>query len=183
MQRKNGSFDRAVIAGLALLVLCALVGCQTIGKGSEDGFITEQYEGKSLSALGLDMRLLADRSETGAFEAVEGTWPPDGGFAPHTHEFGEGYYVVDGAMTVKYGDIETVASKGSFGFVPAGMVHSWTNESSTTPFRMILFFIPSFGSGYAELMDKLGRMSPEDPEYMAKVAVLFKDVGKTEFVR
>lgn len=183
MQRKRESFCRTAIVGLTVLVLWALAGCQTIGKGSEDGFITERYEGQSLSALGLDMRLIADRSETGAFEAVEATWPPDGGFSPHTHEFGEGYYVVDGAMTVKYGDTETVASKGSFGFIPAGMVHSWKNESSTTPFTMILFFIPSFGSGYAQLMDELGAMSPEDPEYMGRVAALFKDVGKTEFVQ
>ncbi len=182
MQRKKGSFYKAAILCLALLVVYALAGCQTIGKGSQDGFITEMHEGQSLSALGLDMRVLASRSETGAFEAVEATWPPDGGFAPHTHEFGEGYYVVDGAMTVKYGDTEAVASKGSFGFIPAGMIHSWKNESSTTPFTMILFFIPSFGSGYGELMDKLGQMSPEDPEYMAKVGALFKEVGKTEFI-
>lgn len=105
------------------------------------------------------MRLIADRSETGTFEAVEATWPPDGGFAPHTHEFGEAYYVVDGAMKVNYSDTEAITSKGSFGFIPASMVHSWKNESSTTPFTMILFFVPSFGAGNAELMDELGGMS------------------------
>ncbi len=182
-KREGISGKKALIAGLALVVFSVLFGCETIGKGSEEGFLTTQSEGKTLSALGLDMRLIADRAATGAFEVVEGVWPPDGGFAPHIHDFGEGFYVVEGAMTLKYGDQTTIASVGSFGFVPAGMVHSWKNKSSTTSFKMILFFVPSFGSGYAELMDKLGQLSPNDADYMAKVGELFKKVGKTEFVQ
>ena len=175
--------EKALIAGLAFIAFSMLIGCETIGKGSAEGIVVSRGEGKTLSALGLDMRLIADRADTGAFEVVEGVWPPGGGFAPHVHEFGEGFYVIEGAMTVSYGDHTTTVSAGSFGFFPAGMVHSWKNESSTTSFKMILLFVPSFGSGYAELMDKLGKMSPSDPDYMAKVAELFKKVGKTEFVQ
>lgn len=48
--------EKGLMAGLAMVVFSVLFGCETIGKGNEEGFLITRAEGKTLSALGLDMR-------------------------------------------------------------------------------------------------------------------------------
>ncbi len=138
------------------------------------GFISLPDEGKRLSALGTDFKLKAVSGDTsGLFEALEGVWPPQEGFAPHTHGFDEGVYVLEGTMTLELGDRTVKASAGSFAFIPRGMVHSWQNESMTTACKLLLLFVPSFGPGCQGLMEELNQLSPCEPD-MARVAEIFK---------
>ncbi len=140
----------------------------------DQGFISMPDEGKRLSALGIDFNLRAVSGDTnGLFEALEGVWAPQGGFAPHTHGFDEGVYVLEGAMTLEYGGRTVKASAGSFGFIPRGMVHSWQNESTTTACKLLLLFAPSFGPGCQGLMKELSQLPPGQPD-MAKVAEIFE---------
>ena len=137
------------------------------------GFISLPDEGKPYSALGTEWKLVATSGDTsGACEVIEAVFPPQGGFPPHYHHFDEGIYFLEGSMTLVVGDRTVKASAGTFTFVPRGMVHSWLNESST-PCKVLIWFMPSFGPGIEGALEELSQWSQGEPD-MAKLSAIFQ---------
>ena len=79
-------------------------------------------------------------SKKGESEALVG---PGGGPPPHVHSREEeGFYVLEGEITLHVGDQRLVASTGMFANMPVGTPHSFRNEGSR-PARMLISVAPA----------------------------------------
>src|SRR5688572_29240535 len=93
-------------------------------------------EGRALWFLGGLVVWKAVGSDTGGrYELVEQVGP-EGYAAPlHTHaRETEGFYVVEGELTMTIGEVTFRAAPGAFGYVPSGVAHSFRVESPTAKF-------------------------------------------------
>ncbi len=84
------------------------------------------------------------RSEqTGGRVAVVEMTVPAGWPGPplHQHDFDEGFYVLDGALTFQLGDARHTAGAGAFAFAPRGSHHTLANLGDT-PARYLLIITP-----------------------------------------
>lgn len=102
------------------------------------------------------------------------------GFAAplHMHEReAEGFYVVDGVVTLVLGDERVQLSRGGFGFAPSGAPHAFLLDSDA---RLLLLITPG-AAGHEALFDELGEPAgsrelpppleaPPDPERTASTA-------------
>ena len=69
--------------------------------------------------------------------------PPGGGPPPHVHSREEeGFYILEGEITLQAGDKKIVATAGMFVNMPIGMPHSFKNESSK-PAKMLIMVAPA----------------------------------------
>jgi quercetin dioxygenase-like cupin family protein len=84
-------------------------------------------------------RFLATGEDTnGKYAMWEAIVPPGGGPPPHVHSREEeGFYILEGEITVDVGDERIVATVGMFANMPVGTPHSFKNESGT-PARMLI---------------------------------------------
>lgn len=70
----------------------------------------------------------------------------------HVHPLhGEGFYVLEGQLTVRVGDDVSTAQAGSFVFAPQNAPHTFANFSSDNA-RMLVFCAPA---GYETYFDQL----------------------------
>ncbi|MEM6365727.1 MAG: cupin domain-containing protein [Planctomycetota bacterium] len=81
-------------------------------------------QGRWLGWLGHPVRYLATKAETGGRYCIS-TAPvhAGGGAPPHRHDFGEGFYVLDGRVEFTAGSQRVVLSKGEFIHITGGTVH------------------------------------------------------------
>jgi quercetin dioxygenase-like cupin family protein len=75
--------------------------------------------------VGEKITVLASNAATQGYEIFlqqggEGTGPP-----PHSHDWGESFYVVKGNVEVSYGDKTITATPGTFVHLPAGTIHAF----------------------------------------------------------
>jgi hypothetical protein len=69
--------------------------------------------------------------------------PPAGGFPLHVHrDEDETVYVLEGAVTVFYGDERFAAKPGTFVFLPRGVPHGYRSDGDD-PARVLEFTVPS----------------------------------------
>jgi len=69
--------------------------------------------------------------------------PPGGGPPPHVHSREEeGFYILEGEITLQVGDERLVATAGMFANMPVGTHHSFKNESSR-PAKMLISVAPA----------------------------------------
>jgi quercetin dioxygenase-like cupin family protein len=61
---------------------------------------------------------------------------------PHTSREEEGFYVLDGEITIFIGDQRLIASAGLFANMPVGTPHSFKNQSGK-PARMLILVVPA----------------------------------------
>jgi quercetin dioxygenase-like cupin family protein len=89
-------------------------------------------------------RFLATGEDTnGKYALWEAIVPPGGGPPPHVHSREEeGFYLLEGEITLAVGDKRLVASAGMFANMPVGTPHSFKNESSK-PARMMISVAPA----------------------------------------
>jgi mannose-6-phosphate isomerase-like protein (cupin superfamily) len=73
--------------------------------------------------------------------ALDSTSPGSGGPKPHVHRFEQVYFMIDGETTVMYGLDNPVAKKNDIVILPAGVVHTNSNHSSTIE-RHITLLLP-----------------------------------------
>jgi mannose-6-phosphate isomerase-like protein (cupin superfamily) len=101
--------------------------------------IRRPNEGRTVAVVGDVYRFLATGEETdGRYALWEALVPPGGGPPPHVHSREEeGFYVLEGEITVTIGDQRLVATAGMFTNMPVGTPHSFKNES-TKPARMLI---------------------------------------------
>src|SRR5271156_2546635 len=106
--------------------------------------IRQATEGRTIAVVGDVYRFLATGKETnGKYAIWEAIVPPGGGPPPHVHSREEeGFYVLEGEITILVGDKRFVASPGMFANMPVGSLHSFKNETDR-PARMLISVAPA----------------------------------------
>ena len=101
-------------------------------------------EGRTIAVVGDVYRFLVTGDETNDNYALwEAIVPPGGGPPPHVHSREEeGFYVLDGEVTLHFGEQRIVATAGMFANMPVGTPHSFSNESNR-PAKMLISVAPA----------------------------------------
>ena len=101
-------------------------------------------EGRTIAAVGDVYRFLATGDNThGTYAMWEAIVPPGGGPPPHVHSREEeGFYILEGEITLQAGDQQIVATAGMFLNMPIGTPHSFKNESDK-PAKMLITVAPA----------------------------------------
>jgi quercetin dioxygenase-like cupin family protein len=101
-------------------------------------------EGRAIAVVGDVYRFLATGEDTnGKYALWEAVVPPGGGPPPHVHSREEeGFYVLEGEITLCVGDEQFSASAGMFANLPVGTPHSFKNEGGK-PARMLISVAPA----------------------------------------
>src|SRR5580765_2289348 len=88
-------------------------------------------EGRTFAVVGDVYRFLATSEDTdGNYAMWEAIVPPGGGPPPHVHSREEeGFYILEGEITLRIGDERIVVRAGTFANMPIGTPHSFKNES------------------------------------------------------
>src|SRR2546421_1456772 len=106
--------------------------------------IRKPAEGRTIAVVGDVYRFLATGEDTnGKYALWEAVVPPGGGPPPHVHSREEeGFYVLEGEITLVVGDQRLTASAGMFANMPVGTPHSFKNESGK-PAKMLISVAPA----------------------------------------
>src|SRR5271156_6607612 len=106
--------------------------------------IRQATEGRTIAVVGDVYRFLATGKETnGKYAIWEAIVPPGGGPPPHVHSREEeGFYVLEGEITIHIGGQRLLATAGMFANMPVGTPHSFKNESDRTA-RMLISVAPA----------------------------------------
>lgn len=101
-------------------------------------------DGRTLAVVGDVYRFLATGEDTdGKYAMWEAVVPPGGGPPPHVHSREEeGFYVLEGEVTLTVGGERRVVTAGMFANMPVGTPHSFKNESDE-PARMLISVAPA----------------------------------------
>jgi quercetin dioxygenase-like cupin family protein len=100
--------------------------------------------GRCIAVVGDVYRFLATSDDTGGkYTQWEAFVPPGGGPPPHVHgREQEGFFVLEGEITLFVGDQRFVAGAGTFANMPVGTPHAFKNESGR-PARMLITVAPA----------------------------------------
>jgi quercetin dioxygenase-like cupin family protein len=106
--------------------------------------VTKPREGRTIAVVGDVYRFLAVGEDTnGKYALWEALVPPGGGPPPHVHSREEeGFYVLEGEVTLQVGGERLVAGAGTFANMPVGTLHSFRNEGNR-PARMLISVAPA----------------------------------------
>jgi quercetin dioxygenase-like cupin family protein len=106
--------------------------------------IRKPTEGRTIAVVGDVYRFMATGQDTnGKYALWEAIVPPGGGPPPHVHSREEeGFYILEGEITVHIGQERIVATAGMFANMPVGTPHSFKNESDK-PARMLISVAPA----------------------------------------
>jgi len=101
-------------------------------------------EGRTIAVVGDVYRFLATGEETnGKYALWEAIVPPGEGPPPHVHSREEeGFYILEGEITLFIGDQRLIVSAGMFANMPVGTLHSFKNETDR-PARMLISVAPA----------------------------------------
>ncbi len=99
-----------------------------------------------------------------AFTLIEVQLPPGGGAPPHIHhDEEEGFYILEGELTVNCGEQSWTATPGMFAFLPRGIPHSF-QVSDSGPAKMLQLSSPSqFERFAAEMGEPATAMTLPEP--------------------
>jgi quercetin dioxygenase-like cupin family protein len=116
--------------------------------------IKQPREGRTIAVVGDVYRFLATGEDTnGKYAMWEAIVPPGGGPPPHVHSREEeGFYILEGEITLQVGDKRLMASAGMFANMPVGTPHSFKNEGGK-PARMLISIAPA---GLEEMFFEVG---------------------------
>jgi quercetin dioxygenase-like cupin family protein len=111
---------------------------------SDTATIRKPTEGRTIAVVGDVYRFLATGEDTnGTYALWEAIVPPGGGPPPHVHSREEeGFYILEGEITLSIGPERIVAAAGMFANMPVGTPHSFKNESGK-PARMLITIAPA----------------------------------------
>lgn len=100
-------------------------------------------DGDLFDVAGDRVRLLADGSGTDSkYGLLEAIIPPGGGPPPHSHtREEEGFYILDGEITVHVDGQTIIGRTGSFVNLPKGSVHCFCNDTDRVA-RMLVVVAP-----------------------------------------
>src|SRR3954452_15864727 len=116
-------------------------------------------EGRTIAVVGDVYRFLATGEETdGKYALWEALVPPGGGPPPHVHSREEeGFYILEGEITLTVSGERVVAKAGTFANMPVGTPHSFRNESDR-PAKMLISVVPA---GLERMFFEVGVPLPE----------------------
>jgi quercetin dioxygenase-like cupin family protein len=129
-------------------------------------------EGEHHSAGSSEIVIKATGEETsGTFFLSETTIGPGFPGPPlHRHErLVDMFYVLEGMLTVRLGEETHQLEKGSFVCVPAGVVHTFSNQSHS-PVRFLNFNTPAGWENYMRDLAEAAKAGPLTPEVIGRVA-------------
>jgi quercetin dioxygenase-like cupin family protein len=100
--------------------------------------------GRTICVVGDLYRFLATGDETGGRYAIwEALVPPGGGPPPHVHSREEeGFYVLEGQITLQINGDTLVAGPGTYANMPVGSLHAFRNETNRAA-RMLISVAPA----------------------------------------
>lgn len=142
-------------------------------------FANAPSEGDTINIWGSIYRFKALGEQTGrAYTLVE--VQGRSGFETPLHSHAneeEGFYVLEGAVTLSLGDEGMKAAPGTFAFVPRGMAHGFRFRADS---RMLLLLSPG-AAGHEGMFREVGEPAgseaipsepwlPSDPERVAEIA-------------
>ena len=114
-------------------------------------------QGRTIAVVGDVYRFLATGEDTnGKYALWEAVVPPGGGPPPHVHSREEGFYILEGEITVQIGDERIVATAGMFANMPVGTPHSFKNETDRLA-RMLISVAPA---GLEQMFFEVGQPVP-----------------------
>src|SRR5713226_9827023 len=121
--------------------------------------IRKTNEGRTIAVVGDVYRFLATGDDTnGKYALWEALVPPGGGPPPHVHSREEeGFYILEGEITLFIGDQRLIVSAGMFANMPVGTPHSFKNEGSQ-PAKMLISVAPA---GLERMFFEFGVLLPE----------------------
>jgi mannose-6-phosphate isomerase-like protein (cupin superfamily) len=141
--------------------------------------LRQPTEGRTISVVGDVYHFLATGDDThGTYATWEAIVPPGGGPPPHVHtREEEGFYILEGEITVQAGDKQIVATAGMFVNTPIGLRHSFKNETEL-PAKMLITVAPAglenmffeFGVPLAEGATTALRPTHEEIERLLQIA-------------
>jgi quercetin dioxygenase-like cupin family protein len=101
-------------------------------------------QGRTIAVVGDVYRFLATGEDTnGKYAMWEAIVPPGGGPPPHVHSREEeGFYILEGEITLQIGDKRLLANAGMFANMPVGTPHSFKNERGR-PAKMLISVAPA----------------------------------------
>ena len=111
-------------------------------------------EGELIDVAGGRYRFLASRASTaGTYALWEAIVPPGAGAPPHLHtREEEGFYVIEGEVTIHVDGRTVTATPGSFVNMPVGSMH-WFHNDSDRIAKLIILTAPG---GLEEFFRRLG---------------------------
>ncbi|MEM7625391.1 MAG: cupin domain-containing protein [Planctomycetota bacterium] len=127
---------------------------------SRQSVIRQPDEGDLFHAGGDRYRFLALAGETdsqyGLWEAVV---PPGGGPPPHLHRREEeGFYVIEGELTIHVDGREVTAGPGAFVNMPKGFTH-WFRNNTDHPAKLLVIVAPG---GMEAMFRETGKPASDD---------------------
>ena len=101
-------------------------------------------EGRTIAVVGDVYRFLATGEDTdGKYALWEAIVPPGGGPPPHVHSREEeGFYILEGEITLQVGEERIVATAGMFANMPVGTPHSFKNDTDRSA-KMLISVAPA----------------------------------------
>ncbi len=106
--------------------------------------IRSPAEGRTIAVVGDVYRFLTTGEDTkGKYAMWEAIVPPGGGPPPHVHSREEeGFYILEGEITLHVGEERIVATAGMFANIPVGTPHSFKNDGKK-PAKMLISVAPA----------------------------------------
>src|SRR5436853_4009782 len=100
--------------------------------------------GRTVAVVGDVYRFLATGDDTdGKYALWEAIVPPGGGPPPHVHSREEeGFYILEGEITLTINGERVVATAGTFTNIPVGTPHSFRNDGMR-PAKMLISVAPA----------------------------------------
>src|SRR5215210_4405149 len=107
-------------------------------------YVLPPGEGEAIWYRGSLMTVKTGAGQTGgSFTLIEHAMPAGFQAPPHTHQRDdEPWYVLDGEVTFRRGDLTYRATTGAFVFLPKGIQHTFKVEGDL-PARMLLMSYPA----------------------------------------
>jgi len=115
--------------------------------------------GRCVGVVGDVYRMLVTGKQTdGKYALIESLVPPGGGPPLHRHSREEeGFYILEGELTVTVDGRREVLTAGMFANLPVGSAHMFRNEGTKTV-RMLLTIAPA---GLEEMFLEIGAALPD----------------------
>src|SRR5260370_32207560 len=116
-------------------------------------------EGRTIAVVGDVYRFLATGEDTnGKYAMWDAVVLPGGGPPRHVHSREEeGFYILEGEITLQVGEKRIVATAGMFANMPVGTPHSFKNELNC-PAKMLISVAPA---GLEQMFFEVGVPLPE----------------------
>ena len=133
--------------------------------------IVKSHDVPPLHVLGTQVRFLCEGDATrGAWSLMQVTLPQGAGPPPHTHDWDEAYFVLEGTVQFNLAGERLTASAGDFVYTPCGLAHGFCG-AGPQPAKVLIFDAPAHAGAFFRRVDREVR---ELPRELPKVL----DIGK-----